>query len=60
MPKLNDTQYNAIMQCIEHGRALLKDGDFIDPYDQENTYTEEDLTRALDEVESLLMTHCLE
>lgn len=44
------------MQCIEHGRALIADDDFIDPYGENpDGYTNESLKQALDEVEKILM-----
>lgn len=53
--QLTHIQYDAILQCIEHGRALLKDGDFIDPYaENPEGYTEETLTQALNEVEKII------
>lgn len=54
--KLTHIQYDAIMGCIAHGRALIADDDFIDPYaENPDGYTNESLEQAINEVEKLLM-----
>jgi len=48
------------MQCIEHGKALMADDDFIDPYDydaQEQGYNNQNMLEALERVENELINH---
>lgn len=53
---MTSIQYDAIMQCINHGKALIADDDFIDPYQtQPEGYTNETLLKALNEVENLII-----
>ena len=60
MRKLTEQEYNVIMQCIEHGKALIADDDFIDPYDydaQEQGYNNQNMLEALERVENELINH---
>jgi hypothetical protein len=53
---LSVIQYDAIMECINHGKALIADDDFIDPYGEiPEGYTNETLLKALIEVENLII-----
>ena len=54
---LSVIQYDAIMECINHGKALIADDDFIDPYGEiPDGYNNETLLQALNEVEQKIIT----
>jgi len=60
MRQLTEQEYNVIMQCIEHGKALIAGDDFIDPYDydaQEQGYNNQTVLEALERVENELINH---
>jgi len=53
---LSVMQYNAIMQCIEHGEALVKDDNFIDPYgEKDEWWTNENILIALNDIKKMII-----
>jgi len=57
--KLTKLQYGVIMQAIGNAKAEIADDTFIDQYDNENEYTNEELGQALMQAEEIIMNECL-
>lgn len=53
--QLTSIQYNAIMMAINNAKAEIAADTFIDPYDNHNEYTNEQMRQALEEVEGKIL-----
>ena len=54
--KLTNLQYSVLIQALHNAQALHVDCEFIDPYaENEEGYTDDDITKALEEVETIVM-----
>ena len=53
---LSVMQYNVFMQLVEHGEALVKDDDFIDPYGKKDEWwTNEKILIALNDIKQMII-----
>ena len=53
---LSSIQYNVFMQLVEHGEALVKDDDFIDPYGKKDEWwTNEKILIALNDIKQMII-----
>lgn len=53
--QLTNLQYGVLIQALHNAQELHLDGEFIDPYaENAEGYTDEDITKAIDEVESIV------
>lgn len=59
MKKLTDLQYNVLMQAINNAKNACDDGEFIDPYDNEEQITHEECKLALLQAEVELIKNQL-
>jgi len=56
--KLSELQYSVLIQSLHNARDLHLDGEFIDPYaENEEGYTDEDIEKALNETEAIIMAN---
>ena len=56
MAWLSSIQYNVFMQLVEHGEALVKDDDFIDPYGETaEDWTNEKVLIALNDLKMIVI-----
>ena len=53
---LTTLEYNVLMQAINNARDELLDDTFIDPYNNEEGYTNEVLMQALDSAEQKIIS----
>jgi len=57
MAWLSSIQYNVFMQLVEHGEALVKDDDFIDPYGETaEDWTNEKILIALNDLKTKVIS----
>jgi hypothetical protein len=55
--KFSNIQYSALMQAIENAKNAIAVNEFIDPYGENGeTYTNENVLAALEEVEDMLIS----
>jgi hypothetical protein len=55
--KFSNIQYSALMQAIENAKNAIAVDEFIDPYGENGeTYTNENVLAALEEVEDMLIS----
>lgn len=59
MEKLTDLQYSVLMQSIAIAKNMIDEGEFIDPYNNEEGVTDEDCKKAILEAEDLIMRNHL-
>lgn len=54
--KLTNLQYSVLIQALHNAQELHEEGNFVDPYaENDEKLTDEDFTKALDEVETIIM-----
>ncbi len=49
--RLTDLEYGVVMQAIENAKNTIAEDEFIDPYNNEEGYTNEILLKALESAE---------
>ena len=49
--RLTDLEYNVVMEAIGCAKNLIAEDEFIDPYNNEEGYTNEVLLKALESAE---------
>ena len=59
MPKLTTLQYGVIMQAIYNAKCAIADDEFIDPYNNEEGLTNDDVLKVLNEAEAIIVSEFL-